>query len=107
LQSGKATVALTPREALLMELLVQTQGEVISYDTLYSDLLGRRFRGDTSNMRVLLAKLSCSARKVGLSLRNCIDVIPKTGYRYRGAESPDRAAKRPRATDTVRDVTKK
>ena len=84
LQHDDRSVVLTPREALLLELLVGAESEVVSYETLYNEILGRRFRGDTSNMRVLLAKLGLSARRVGLTLRSCVDVIPKTGYRYRG-----------------------
>jgi DNA-binding winged helix-turn-helix (wHTH) protein len=74
---------ITPREALLLELLIRAEPEVVSYETLYNEILGRKFRGDTSNMRVLLAKLSISARAVGITLRSHINVIPKTGYRYR------------------------
>ena len=77
----KSTV-LTPREATLVELLVGSTGEVVTYEELYDDILGQRFRGDTSNMRVLLAKLSSSASQIGLAFRRCVDVIPKTGYRY-------------------------
>ena len=35
-----------------------------------------------SNMRVLLAKLSTSTRRIGLTLRGSVAVIPKSGYRY-------------------------
>ncbi len=81
-------VKLTPREVALAQLLVEAEGEVISYETLYHELLGRRFKGDTSNMRVLLSKLIISAQKIGTNLRQRIDVIPKTGYRYAKHPSP-------------------
>jgi len=83
LQVGSASGHLTPHEVALVELLVQSEGEVVTYDTLYSEILSRRFRGDTSNMRVLLGKLAQSARGVGVPLREWVDVIPKLGYRYR------------------------
>lgn len=90
LQHGKKTTHLTPHEVDLIELLLHSEGGVLTYDTLYSDLLDRKFRGDTSNMRVLLGKLMASAEAVGLSLRDWVQVIPKMGYRYRepAAEVP-------------------
>lgn len=80
LQHRERRVVLTPREAKLVELLAGSEGEVVSYETLYNEILGCRFRGDTSNMRVLLAKLAASARKVGIDLRTFVNVIPKSGY---------------------------
>jgi len=94
IQAGSATGHLTPHEVALVESLVQAQGDVVTYETLYSEILGRRFRGDTSNMRVLLGKLASSARGVGVPLRQWVEVIPKLGYRYRrpqpAAGSPPR-----------------
>jgi DNA-binding response OmpR family regulator len=86
LDHGNKSTALTPREVQLVELFVSTAGGMVTYELLYVELLGRRFRGDTSNMRVLFGKLSTSAESVGISLRHWIEVIPKTGYRY--ASSP-------------------
>ena len=74
---------LTPREVQLAELLFESPGEVVTYSTLYNEILGSRFQGDTSNMRVLLGKLGASFRSLGLVFRQYIEVIPKTGYRYR------------------------
>ena len=79
--SGRC-VGLTPREVQLAELLVESAGSVVTYTTLYSEILGRRFRGDTSNLRVLLGKLDASLRAIGIFLRKHVEVIPKTGYRY-------------------------
>jgi DNA-binding response OmpR family regulator len=78
---GKTTF-LSPREVELMQLLAEMPGEVASYEMLYSELLQRKFRGETANMRVLLGKLCDSCATVGLPLRSWIQVIPKTGYRY-------------------------
>lgn len=83
LRLRKRVTHLTPHEVDLIELLLHSEGGVLTYDTLYSDILERKFRGDTSNMRVLLGKLMSSARLVGLPLRNWIQVVPKLGYRYR------------------------
>jgi len=79
---GGKIAQLTQREIELVELFVESNGGVLTYETLYSEILGRRFRGDTSNMRVLLGKLTASAASLGIPLRNWIEVIPKTGYRY-------------------------
>lgn len=73
---------ITPREVELIEALTRTPGQVVRYETLYSEILGRPFRGDTSNMRVLLRKLTASAATLGLPVRDWVEVIAKTGYRY-------------------------
>ena len=77
------TARLTPREVELVECLVATEGEIATYETLFSEILNRPFQGDTSNMRVLLGKLTDSAAGIGLAVRDWVDVIPKLGYRYR------------------------
>jgi DNA-binding response OmpR family regulator len=87
LQHGNRAVLLTPREATLVELLTVSMGQVVSYESLYNEILGRQFCGDTSNMRVLLAKLGTSTQQIGLSLRGSVAVIPKSGYRY-SAQQP-------------------
>jgi DNA-binding response OmpR family regulator len=73
---------LTPREVELLETLHESAGKVVNYEALYLDVMGRPFQGDTSNVRVLLSKLDASFRSVGLLVRDHIEVIPKTGYRY-------------------------
>jgi len=73
-------VALTPREFTLAELLADAQS-TLSYETLYNEVLGRPFRGDTTNMRVLLSKLNRTVAPLGLDLRRHVEVIPKLGYR--------------------------
>ncbi len=75
-------IPLTPREVGLAEQLFHSRGEVIGYETLFVDVLGRRYRGDTSNMRVLLGKLAASTSRLEIELRRWVEVIPKTGYRY-------------------------
>jgi DNA-binding response OmpR family regulator len=82
LQRGRRGAQLTPREVTLARLLIASRGDLITYEELYAEVLGRRFRGDTSNMRVLLGKLCVSARSIGIPLRDWIQVLPKTGYRY-------------------------
>lgn len=85
--SGRTTT-LTAREAELVQTLFEFRGRVATYDMLYSEILGRRFHGDTSNMRVLLGKLSASFHAVGLDLRACLAVVAKTGYRYTAPPTP-------------------
>jgi DNA-binding response OmpR family regulator len=77
-----SAVSLTPREVMLVEVLAESKDHVVTYEILYSEVLGRRFRGETSNMRVLLGKLGSSIKPLGLILQHHVDVIPKTGYRY-------------------------
>ena len=101
LTHGKKCAHLTPHEVDLVELLLHSEGGVLTYDTLYSDILERRFRGDTSNMRVLLGKLMTSARKVGLPLRDWVQVIPKLGYRYRTPVPVVPTATKPRRSRTA------
>lgn len=83
MQNGKRACHLTPREVELAELLAQSPDQLVTYETLFHDILGRRFRGETSNLRVLLGKLVESAKRTGVDLRSWIEVIPKLGYRYR------------------------
>lgn len=80
---GKRVTKITPREIDLIEVLMQSEGHAVSYHNLFSDIIGRRFRGDTANLRVLLGLLDASARRIGIPLRRWVEVIPKLGYRYR------------------------
>ncbi len=89
IRHGHQVAVVTPREIQLIEVLAHAKDTVVSYDTLYSEVLQRRFGGDTSNMRVLLGKLAASAGHIGIPLRRWIEVIPKTGYRYRSAGGPN------------------
>lgn len=81
LTCGRRRTTLTPREATLLQLLHDSCGQVVSYDRLYGEVLERPFRGDTSNMRVLLGLLGESFDRVGVNLRQFVEVIPKSGYR--------------------------
>lgn len=85
LHRAGCSVVLTPREFQLVRLLAEARNRVVTYETLYSEILGRRFAGDTANMRVLLGKLAASLRAAGISLRQHVEVIPKGGYRYNEA----------------------
>ena len=96
LQRGRRNAQLTPREVALAQALATAQGHVITYDELYEQILGRKFRGDTSNMRVLLGKLCASASSIGVALRPCVEVIAKTGYRYSPRPRRHRHAQRTR-----------
>lgn len=86
-QHRERTLLLTPREVSLCESLARSAGAVVSYETLYAEILDRTFRGDTSNMRVLLGKLAASVRTIRINLRDWVEVIPKSGYRYRPASA--------------------
>jgi len=88
LRLRRATRTLTPREAALAEVLAARPGEVVTYETLYGEVLGRRYRGDTSNLRVLLGKLAASCGELGGELRAWVEVIPKAGYRLHPRRRP-------------------
>lgn len=75
-------VRTTPRVIALVQILHQAAGQVVPYATLYPELFERRFEGDTSNCRVLLAKADAAFRGLGVNLREHIKVIPKSGYLY-------------------------
>lgn len=92
LRRGARRTTLAPREAQLAELLARSPGEVVAYESLYAEILGRRFRGDTGNLRVLLGKLHAAAARAGVDTRAWIEVIPKSGYRLRRAAAPARSA---------------
>ncbi len=82
LRKGRRRIALTPRELALARLLAESAGEVVTYDRLFDEILGRRFVGETANLRVLLGKLCASCAAVGIPLRARVEVIAKSGYRY-------------------------
>ncbi len=83
LRRGAQRTTLAPREAQLAELLARSPAEVVAYEVLYAEILGRPFRGDTGNLRVLLGKLCTAAARAGVNARAWIEVIPKSGYRLR------------------------
>jgi DNA-binding winged helix-turn-helix (wHTH) protein len=82
LAHGARTTSIAPRELELIELLHDQSGQVVTYEALYRQILGRRFTGETSNLRVLLGKVARSFSRIRLRVRSTISVIPKTGYRY-------------------------
>lgn len=82
IRHGRRATRLTPREVQLAQQLALSAGQVVDYPALYQDILDRPYRGDTSNMRVLLGKLAGSMAAIGIALRDCVEVIPKAGYRY-------------------------
>ena len=83
LRQGARRTTLAPRVAQLAELLARSPAQVVAYEVLYADILGRPFRGDTGNLRVLLGKLCAAAARAGIDARAWIEVIPKSGYRLR------------------------
>jgi DNA-binding response OmpR family regulator len=89
------SVRLTPREVSLGEALLRHRGMVVPYETLFLEVLERKYSGDTSNLRVLLGKLATSFAKLGLDLRRWVEVIPKAGHKLRlqptGRVQPHRA----------------
>ncbi len=93
--AGKSIV-LTPREIQLVELLIESQDAILTYETLYHEVLGRRFDGDTGNIRVLLTRVVGKAAAVGIRLRDWVEVILKSGYRYRKSNVPHRSPSRRR-----------
>lgn len=83
LTRAKRRARTTPRVIDLLGLLHRLTGQVAPYPLIYSEIFGRRFTGDTSNCRVLVGKAVTDFQRLGVNLRTCIEVIPKSGYRYR------------------------
>lgn len=83
LSFGGRRIRLTPREVSLCEALLRQRGSVVSYETLFLEVLERRHPGDTSNLRVLLGKLASSFGRLGIDLRRWVEVIPKAGQKLR------------------------
>lgn len=85
------TVRTTPKVIEFVQILHRNPDRVVPYTTLYDELFARRFAGDTSNCRVLLAKADGVFKRLGVHLRRHIEVIPKSGYLYRphpGVDAP-------------------
>jgi DNA-binding response OmpR family regulator len=79
---GKRSAHLSPKEIELARLLAESSGRLVSYEQLYSAICGRKFSGDTVNIRVLFSKLASSFKLVRVDLRQFVQLIPKSGYRY-------------------------
>lgn len=79
IQRGKGLIHISPKEIALARMLAESNGKLLTYDLLYDELFHRTFSGDSANMRVLLAKLAASWRRLGVDLRAAIRVTPKTG----------------------------
>jgi DNA-binding response OmpR family regulator len=84
------TVRTTPKVIEFVQILHRHADRVVPYTTLYHELFARRFTGDTSNCRVLLAKAADVFKRLGVPLRRHIEVIPKSGYLYRPLPGPTR-----------------
>lgn len=88
----RTEIQTTPKIIELVQLLHHNAGRLVSYTELYDVLFSRRFAGETSNCRVLLAKADRAFRRLGVSLRAQVQVVPKSGYLYepmRGSTSRD------------------
>jgi DNA-binding response OmpR family regulator len=75
-------IHLAPQEIELVRLLSRSAGKVVPYPILYGEIFSQRFGGDTANCRVLLAKVTASFSRLGINLRDFVEVIPKSGYLY-------------------------
>ena len=92
IKRNDVSIRATPQVIEFLRILSRSPGRVVSYQTLYAELLGRAFAGDTVNMRVLLGRTAVTLRRIGINLRELIHIIPKVGYQYRldGVSDPDR-----------------
>jgi DNA-binding response OmpR family regulator len=93
---GRKSVQITRQEMTFVRLLHYSAGKVVSYSTVYDELFSRRFEGDTANARVLFGRTVASFKKIGIPLRDFVDVISKAGYLYRSGRRPLAAAVPPR-----------
>lgn len=96
IEAGGKSVRITPMEIEFVQLLARAPGKVVAYGTLYSEVLERSFGGDTSNMRVLFAKVGTSFNRIGIKIRTVVQVIPKTGYHYLPPQPVQEEPSRPR-----------
>lgn len=99
LAHGSISVQATPKVIELVHLLHHHAGKLVSYTELYEVIFLRRFAGETSNCRVLLAKADDYFRQLGANLRAHVKVVAKTGYLYSPARDnsvPARVRKRAR-----------
>lgn len=82
LAKGGRSVEVAPQVVALLRLLARSIDKVLPYPFIYSELFNRRFTGDTSNARVLLAKAATNMDQLGVDFRTHIKVIAKSGYLY-------------------------
>jgi DNA-binding response OmpR family regulator len=90
LARGRREIQTTSKVIELVQLLHHNTGRLVPYTELYEVLFSRRFAGETANCRVLLARVDSVFRQLGVSLRECVQVVPKSGYLY----EPDRKCAR-------------
>lgn len=81
-RKGKLSAHLSPKEVDLARVLAETPGQLVSYDKLYVEICGRKFDGNTANIRVLFGKLVASFQRVRVDLHKVVHLTPKSGYRY-------------------------
>jgi DNA-binding response OmpR family regulator len=80
--SNGSTIALSPKEFLLLEYLMRKQGEVCSRPELLQEIWGYHFDPGTNVLDVYVRRVR---RKVG---RDLIETIRNVGYRYAASDSP-------------------
>ena len=90
------SIQITPQEIALVRLLRHSARKVVTYTSIYDELFSRRFEGDTANARVLFGRTAASFAKIGVTLREHVEVIPKSGYLYRGRTRKTRGSKKAR-----------
>ena len=83
---GAETVALTAKEFLLLDYLIQHKGRVLTRDRLLTDVWGYRYTGGTRTVDVHVARLR---EKLPL-LSTALQTVKQFGYRL--AESPGTSA---------------
>ena len=92
------SVHVAPQEIALLRLLTRSDGKVVTYNSIYDELLNRKFAGDTTNCRVLLGKVCASFKRLDVDLKRFVQVIPKSGYLYN--PSSIRSASKPAKHDS-------
>jgi DNA-binding response OmpR family regulator len=79
-----------PQVVELLRLMSRSGGRTVPYQELYIEVFSRRFTGDTTSARVLLAKATTAFARLGVNLRSHIKVIAKSGYLMTPASSKRR-----------------
>lgn len=79
----KGREVITTRKIMaFVQLLHRSAGRVTPYATVYDELYNRSFSGETSNCRMLWARVLSDFAQIHLDLRSHVTVIAKSGYLY-------------------------
>ncbi|MDO5293018.1 MAG: response regulator transcription factor [bacterium] len=77
---GKQEVILTPKEYLLLELLLVNKGQVFTKSSIYEKIWGEEFLGDDNAIKTHISNLRSKLKKAGAK-QEYIETVWGLGYR--------------------------